>query len=392
MTSLVALSEEQLRAGPGLKWGRASPGVIPADIAELDFAVAPPIRAALRDAVDRSDLGYPDYATGAPARLAELFARRVERQWGWHANPAATEVCAQITQALCCAILAFTRPGDQVLTHSPTYPPFIEAIRSLGRRTVLVPAGDLSEKSMATAWARAAEARNIRLIVLCQPHNPTGHVFDPGTLDEIARLAESCDAVIFADEIHAEIVYAGTHFRSIASVSAAAERTIVFTSAAKSFNIAGLRCAVGHFGADDLHARFQRLPWHLRSGASALGLVATIAAWELCDEWLDQLRTQLSANRAILLEFMSSFEQAHVRSPAATYLAWIDLRAAGIGPDAGAFLVNAGKIALHPGSLFGASLGGFVRLNFGTSTARLEIILERLGGALEKRHGKGRQK
>ncbi|WP_328665419.1 MalY/PatB family protein [Streptomyces sp. NBC_00328] len=389
MTRLVALSDEQLRAGPGLKWGRARPEVIPADVAELDFAVAPAIRAALWDAVDRSDLGYPDYTTGAPTQLAELFAHRSEEQWGWRANPAATEVCAQITQALCCAILAFTRPGDQILTHSPTYPPFIEAIRSLGRRPVLVPAGNLSEEAVATAWAKAAEERDIRMIVLCQPHNPTGHVFDFGTLEEIARLAVGRNAVVFSDEIHADILYAGTEFRSIVSVGAAADRTIVFTSAAKSFNIAGLRCAVGHFGTAELHARFRRLPWHLRSGASALGLAATIAAWESCDEWLEQLRTQLSANRARLLEFLSNFDQVHVRPPAATYLAWIDLRAAGIGPDAGSFLESAGRIALYPGSLFGASLGEFVRLNFGTSAARLEIILERLGDALEGCHRKG---
>jgi cystathionine beta-lyase len=392
VTRLVTLSDEQLRAGPSLKWGRARPDVIPADVAELDFAVAAPIRAALRDAVDRSDLGYPDYTAGAPARLAELFAHRMERQWGWRANPAATEVCAQITQALCCAILAFTRPGDQILAHSPTYPPFIEAICSLGRRPVLVPVGNLTEDSVAAAWAEAEKERDVRLIVLCQPHNPTGHVFDSGTLEEIARLAESRNAVIFTDEIHAEIVYAGTDFRSIASLNSAADRTVVFTSAAKSFNIAGLRCAVGHFGTTELHARFRRLPWHLRSGASTLGLVATIAAWESCDKWLEQLRTQLGKNRARLLEFLSNFEQVHVRSPAATYLAWIDLRAAGFGPDAGSFLVSTARIALYPGSLFGASLGGFVRLNFGTSPARLEIILERLSGALEERHRKGCKK
>ncbi|MFF8945200.1 MalY/PatB family protein [Streptomyces sp. NPDC014864] len=389
---LIALSDEQLRAGRGLKWGRVPGDVIPADIAELDFAVAPPIRAALSDAVDRSDLGYPDYTSGTPVHLAELFAERIHRTQGWRPNVRAVEVCAQITQALCCVILAFTRAGDQVLVHSPTYPPFLEAIRSLGRRAVLVPAGNIGDDGISEAWAAMENAQRIRLIVLCQPHNPTGHVFDRSTLEALAALAARRDAVVFADEIHAEIVYAETECRSIASVETAAERTIVFTSAAKSFNVAGLRCAVGHFGSDDLLARFRRLPWHLRSGASVLGLAATIAAWESCEPWLDQLRAQLSVNRARLADFLSNYRQLHFRPPAATYLAWIDLRAARVGADAQEFLLNTAKIAVQPGKVFGASLERFVRLNFGTSGARLELILERIRHALDAGDRKGSRK
>ncbi|MEU0619179.1 MalY/PatB family protein [Streptomyces albogriseolus] len=386
---LIALTDDQLRAGGGLKWGRAPGDVLPADIAELDFAVAPPIRAALSASVDRSALGYPDYEAGAPVRLAELFAERTRRSGGWRPQARAVEICAQITQALCCVILAFTRSGDEVLVHSPTYPPFLEAIRSLGRRPLLLPVGNVGDDAVKAAWAGAERARRLRLILLCQPHNPTGHVFDLATLEALADLAEHRDAVVFTDEIHAEIVYDGTQCPSIASVRGAAARTVLFTSAAKSFNIAGLRCAVGHFGSDELHARFRTLPWHLRSGASALGIAATIAAWESCGSWLDQLREQLSVNRIRLADFMSTFEQVRFTPPAATYLAWIDLRGAGLDFNACDVLLKAGKIALQPGSVFGASLDGFVRLNFGTSEARLEKLLQRFGKALDSGYGKG---
>lgn len=386
---LIALSDDQLRAGGGLKWGRAPDDVVPADIAELDFAVAPPIRAALSAAVERSALGYPDYTAGAPARLAELFADRTRRTGGWRPDARAVEVCAQIVQGLCCVILAFTRDGDEVLVHTPTYPPFLEAIRSLGRRPLLLPVGNIGDDAVAAAWAGVERARRLRLILLCQPHNPTGHVFDPATLEALAGLAARRDTVVFTDEVHAEIVYDGTECRSIASVREAAERTVVFTSAAKSFNIAGLRCAVGHFGSDELHTRFRTLPWHLRSGASTLGVAATIAAWESCGSWLDQLRAQLSINRARLADFISTFEQVQYTPPAATYLAWIDLRGAGVDCDARDVLMKAAKISVLPGSVFGASLGGFVRFNFGTSEARLEILLQRFGHALDACDGKG---
>ncbi|WP_416972653.1 MalY/PatB family protein [Streptomyces sp. 4F14] len=382
---LIALSDDELRAGCGLKWGRAPAGVIPADVAELDFAVAPRIRAVLSAAVERSGFGYPDYTGGAPVRLAEVFAGRTLRLAGWAPDPGRVEVCAQVAQALCCAVLAFTRPGDEVLVHSPTYPPFLEAIRSLGRRPLLLPVGEVAGEG----WAEVESAARLRLIVLCQPHNPTGHVFDRVALERLAGLAVRRDAVVFADEIHAEIVYPDSEFLSIASVRNVAERTIVFTSAAKSFNIAGLRCAVGHFGSDDLHARFRMLPWHLRSGAGALGIAATITAWEACDDWLDQLREQLAKNRTRLTEFMAHFTQVRYTQPAATYLSWMDLGATPFGSDAHHLLAKAAKISLQPGSVFGASLEGFVRFNFGTSEARLDSLLERFGRALEACGGKG---
>ncbi|CAL9406512.1 aminotransferase class I/II-fold pyridoxal phosphate-dependent enzyme [Streptomyces sp. Tu 3180] len=386
---LVALTDRQLRAGPGLKWGRARPDVIPADIAELDFAVAPPIRAVLRDAVTRSHLGYPDYTAGTPVRLAELFARRMRAKHGWQPDPGAVEICAQITQALCCAVLAYTRAGDQVLVHTPTYPPFLEAIRSLGRRPVLLPVANHGDARAAESWAAVERERRIRLIVLCQPHNPTGHVFDTATLEVIARLAVRRDAVIFSDEIHAEIVYEGADCPSIASVPDAAERSVVFTSAAKTFNIAGLRCAVGHFGSAALHDLFRAMPWHLRSGAGALGVTATITAWESCDEWLDQLRARLSVNRTIVSDFLSHVGRVRFLPPAATYLAWIDLRDVRALPDVHTLLLNEGKISLQPGTVFGPSLEGFVRLNFGTSGRRLRVILERFYDALETCNRKG---
>ncbi|QNP68122.1 aminotransferase class I/II-fold pyridoxal phosphate-dependent enzyme [Streptomyces roseirectus] len=382
---LTALTDGELRAGRGLKWSRAPAGVIPADIAELDFALAPPIRAVLSSAVERSDVGYPDYTGGAPVRLAELFAERTRRRMGWSPEPARVEVCAQVVQALCCALLAFTRRGDEVLLHSPTYPPFLEAVRSLGRRPLLLPVRGAG----VAQWAAVEGARRLRLVVLCHPHNPTGHVFGRAALERLAGLAVRSDAVVFADEIHAEIVYPGTEFHSIASVRAAAERTIVFTSAAKSFNIAGLRCAVGHFGGAELHARFRRLPWHLRSGAGALGIAATIAAWESCDDWLDQLREQLGTNRTRVTDFMSHFEQIRFVPPSGTYLAWLDLRATPAASDAHGYFAKTAMIFLQPGSVFGASLEGFVRMNFGTSEERLDSLLERFGRALDGSSGKG---
>lgn len=186
MTWLSCASDEVLRQRSGLKWSRTVPGELPADIAELDFAIAAPIRQALLRGIALSDFGYPDFRHGTPIALKHVFAERMRRRYGWRPSPDRMELSAQITQALCCVILAFTRPGDAVLTHTPTYPPFLAAIRDLGRRLVTMPVADLEDpKQLVDVLPRAAP---IRLVVLCQPHNPTGQVLGTSTLAALAAL------------------------------------------------------------------------------------------------------------------------------------------------------------------------------------------------------------
>ena len=138
MARLYCAPDDMLRLRSGLKWSRVGRGELPADIAELDFAVASPIRSALLRAVRLSDFGYPDFAEGSPVTLKKVFSARTRRLYGWTPRTELTELSAQVTQALCCVVLAFTRPGDRVLVHTPAYPPFLAAIREWGKKVVLV--------------------------------------------------------------------------------------------------------------------------------------------------------------------------------------------------------------------------------------------------------------
>jgi cysteine-S-conjugate beta-lyase len=373
--SLVPLTESELHVRRSLKWSRAGPGLVPVDVAEADFAVAEPIREALVTAVIRSDLGYPDFdsARGGPQRLAEVFADRMRSKFDVLVDPGRVEVCAQVMQALCCAILAFSRPGDRVLVHEPTYPPILRSIESLGRRAMVVPvAGEVGEEIPAPEALMPAE--RIAVIVLCNPHNPTGRQFGAGQLAALAALAARHGSVIFADEIHHDMTYETSH-RSIAALDGAAERTIVFTSAAKSFNIPGLRCAVGHFGSSALLRRFRELPWHLRSGAGILGIEATIAAWSACELWLDAFRRQLYRNRELVSNAILACDYGYT-PPEATYFAWLDLR--GTRSDPIGHLRKEQKMLLQDGTVFGPGYSGFARLNFATPESRLGDVLFRL--------------
>jgi cystathionine beta-lyase len=373
--ALVPLTEPELRARRSLKWSRAGPDLIPADVAEADFAVPGPVREILAQAVALSDLGYPDFDSraGGPRRLAEVFAERVHREFGVSAGPGRVEVCAQIMQALCCVLLAFSEPGDYVLVHEPAYPPILRAIEGLRRRPVTVPL------PCTDSVAEFPADRRIAVIVLCNPHNPTGRIFSVGGLAALGDLAEQHGSVIFADEIHHDLTYEQKH-RSIAAAERAAAggaagRTIMFTSAAKSFNIARLRCAVGHFGSSALHSRFRELPWHLRGGAGHLGIEATIAAWSACDAWLDAFRRQLRRNRDLVSDAIRASDCEYT-PPEATYFAWINLSDHTSHTDNFAEIQR--KVIIHSGTVFGQRYSGFARLNFAVPESRLNDVLSQV--------------
>ncbi|NUR62952.1 MAG: aminotransferase class I/II-fold pyridoxal phosphate-dependent enzyme [Catenulispora sp.] len=376
--ALTALTERQLRARSSLKWSRSAADETPMDIAEADFAVAGPIREALRAAVRESDLGYPDFDSphGSPTRLAHQFVRRMSERHNVTVDVDTVEICAQVVQALCCALLAFTAPGDVVLLHAPAYPPMLSAIRSLGRVPLAVPMPVGSDDDVPDE----ARAVRVAMIVLCQPHNPTGRILETARLEALAEIAERNDAVIFCDEIHHDVTYDRPHL-SIASCERARRRSVVFTSAAKSFNIAGLRCAVGSFGSRRLHEQFRRLPWHLRSGASVPGIIATYTAWAECDPWLLQFQKILHQNRKAIVAAFG--QQCFGGGPDATYLAWItgNVSASGefsFGGQAGQSPGKRPKIRLQPGSVYGTDFSGYFRINFATPPARLRRAISRL--------------
>lgn len=375
----------ELRRRTSLKWSRVAPGHLAADVAELDFDVAPPVLEVLAAAVRRSDLGYPDFTGGTPVRLKDAFAERLDQGFGWRPEPARVELCAQVAQALCCAVLAYTEPGDAVVMHAPTYRPLRAAVEQLGRRAVTVPVEDLRDvarlREAVSAGGVPAGGR-VGLLVLCQPHNPTGHVFDERTLSVLAEYAEAEGLVVFSDEIHQDLAHAPVVVPAPGATPGLSERLVSFTSAAKSFNIPGLRCAVGHFGSAELHATFCRLPWHLRDGASLLGAAATLAAWEHGDPWLQVLREQLLTNRQLVVEALDDLPVVRWTPPDATYLAWLDLSGSPAAQDPRQFFVDRGRLHLQAGADFGPAFRSFARLNFGTSAAVLGLILDRLRTAL----------
>lgn len=381
--SSFLLTEAALRAKQSAKWTAYGPEVLPAWIADMDFALAPPIRAALDARIARHDLGYPMMYPAAG--LTELFAERAAARYQWSIEPNQVEFFSDVVQMIYLALLTLTDAGAGVIIQTPIYPPFLQSVAQTGRRAVLCPLvpGNHGYAIDFAALEAACEA-GPRLLLLCHPHNPSGRAFRRAELAALGEIVRRHDLLVISDEIHADIMLderAHIPFASLADDLAA--RTITLTSASKAFNIAGLCVACAVFGSPDLKRRFDQLPGHVRGGRSALGMVATSAAWRAGDPWLNTVLAQLRANRDYLASFVAArWPAVRHTPPEATYLAWLDCRAVGLREEPWRFFLRESGVALGQGPDFGVDGHGFVRLNFATSPVILEAILTRMDRAL----------
>jgi cystathionine beta-lyase len=374
---LTELSLERLRLRRSVKWSRYPGDVLPAWVAEMDFPLADPVRVALAEAVELDDCGYawPE-ATG----LAEAFAGFAERRVGWSPDPAAVATSSDVVGAIGAVLRALTDPGDRVVLNTPVYHPFFGLIEELGCELAEAPLrdGELDVEAVERRFAEGARA-----LILCSPHNPAGSVPGAGQLEALAAAAERHGAWILADEIHAPLTLPGAAHTPFLTVSAAAaERGIAFWSASKAFNLAGLQCAQIVTASERAAAVVGSLPFGA-THCGHLGAVASAAAFGSGGPWLDTVIAVLDANRKLLGELLAAhLPEAGYEEPRAGYLAWIDLRAYDLGDDPSQPILERGRVALSPGPQFGPQGAGFARLNYGTSPALLEQIVERIAKAV----------
>jgi cystathionine beta-lyase len=283
-----------------------------------------------------------------------------------------------------------SEPDDGVILHVPNYPPFREAITATERRLLPLPLHDTGTRHAfdPDEMRRLVDART-RIILLCNPQNPTGRVFDREELMSIARLALEHDLIVVSDEIHCDLVYPGrAHIPFISLGPEIAARTITLNSATKSYNVPGLRCALMHFGSSELLARFhRRIPARLTGQPGVTGVDATIAAWDEAQPWLDAVLPHLDKARRHVVDVLAAeIPEIRCHLPEATYLAWLDCRALGLqSPTAFTFFLEKAKIGFSPGENFEPAATQFVRMNFATSRQILDEILGRMIGAVRAR-------
>ncbi len=373
---------EWLRKKRGAKWHRPGPGQLPAWVADMDFPVATPIRTAIIEAVDRGDLGYPDWP--APHPLAAPFADRMRQRFGWNADPDHVRGLTDVIQGLQIVFDLATEPGDGVVLQEPNYRPFRLAVPAMERQAVqlhVVPEAD-SWRLDLDRLEGDLKAQPARVLLLVNPHNPTGRVLRRDELQAIAAVAERHDLLVVSDEIHADLVYDPAVHLPFASLGEdVAARTVTLTSATKAFNIAGLRTAVAHVGPAWLRARWDAEAPDIHGVAGVLGVEATLAAWREGGEWLTGVVNHLQRNRDRLVEGLTTIDGVSLRTPQAGYLAWVDCSGARPGADVAALLREQAQLFASPGPDYGGP-SDWVRLNFASSTTLLDDMVRRMTRAL----------
>jgi len=360
------------------KWAAHPPEVLCATIAEMDFPLAPAVTAVLEAAIERGDLGY---APAPPPALRDAFAGFAARRLDWTVDPEQITLVPDVMVGLIELCRALTEPGDAVAFATPAYPPFYEELPQAGVALREIPLG--ADGALDLAALGDTLAAGARVLVLSSPHNPTGRVLPRAELEAIAETCAEHDAWVLADEIHAPLVLPGARHTSWLEVSDAARaRGIAFTSASKAFNLAGLKAALVVTVTGEARDAVARVP-SLTDHAGLLGVLAAEAAFADGDEWLDAVLAQLDANRALLARTLSA-ELPDVRwaPPDATFLAWLDCRALGLGDDPAAAFLERGRVALSPGLDYGRTGAGFARLNFGTSPELVTEAVRRMTAAL----------
>ena len=376
-----ALTLAELRKRKSVKWRHFPSDVLPLPVAEMDFPTAPKIKAALTDMVERSDTGY----LGPFPELFDAFAHFSAKRWGWQVDTKQMRIATDVGVGIVEIMRVLIKPGEKVMLNSPVYENIWRWISEVHATTVDTP---LSEENLSYKLDLAAiekEYQNgVKVHILCNPHNPVGAVFSKNQLSELADLAKKYQVVILSDEIHAPLSYDAKTFTPFLNVSQNAKEVgITITSASKSFNLAGLKCAVIITESTKLQERINVMPPAVTWRASLFGAVASTAAYAESVDWLDGLLITLDQNRKLVEKLIASKAPAiKYRIPDFGYLAWLDLSALGLGEDPAAAILEKGKLAVNGGVLYGPKHKSFVRLNFGTSPEIITEAFDRLANCL----------
>ncbi|WP_104128868.1 aminotransferase class I/II-fold pyridoxal phosphate-dependent enzyme [Cryobacterium sp. Y57] len=364
--ALDQLTISDLRARGSRRWADAHDGEIAAGLAEMDLGVAPVILDRVRA------LNRYGYVTSAElVAVAGACSEWLAAHRSWAVEPDRIAVVPDVVDAVQRLVELQTGPGDAVVVSTPSYAPLAAAARRAGRRVVEVPLTAVGRLNLADIGQ--ALRGGGRLVMLCQPQNPTGTISGPVELAGLAELVRQHGAQVLSNEVHAPLSRVPLH--AYASVPGASAHSTTIVSASKTFNLSGLKCAQLIFASPAECAQWRRALPRLESSVPVLGAVATTAAYRLGDPWRRDLLDYLGRSDALLLA-------AGLCAPPAGYFAWLRLADRITTPD----LRRRAQVIAADGATFGAS--GWARLTLATPTPVVADLLQRVTPFLA-RHSSG---
>ena len=358
--------------------------IIPMWIADMDFKVPPQVEDALTQTSRHGIFGYTDIDSEYDLAVVNWYSQRMN----WDILPEWIIKTPGVMFAIAAAINAFTDTNDSILICQPVYYPFSNIITENKRNLVvsqLRVSGERYEIDFEDFEEKIKE-NNIKMFLLCSPHNPVGRVWTKDELCEIGRICRKYNVLIVSDEIHSDFIYKGYRHIPIISLSdELAENTITCTSPSKTFNLAGLQAANIIVKNPFLRKKLQQACNATGySNLNTMAINAVKAAYKYGQPWLDTLLEYLESNISFLKKSLDDCDISLI-SPEGTYLMWIDCRKLHLSDrELRGFFINEAGIYLHSGSTFGKGGTGFMRMNIACPKATLSKAVSRLKEALIK--------
>ncbi len=382
MSSFDFTTVPERRGTDSQKWQKyAGRDVLPLWVADMDFKSAPAILEALHARVEHGIFGY----ARPVASTVQAVVDAMQERYGWKVDPSWIVWLPGLVVGLNLTAQAFAAPGDEVLTLTPVYPPFMSAPRHSGRTSVGVPVV-LNDGAWTIDWdalERAVTPRT-KLFYLCNPHNPLARVWRREELEGLAEFCARHHLVLCSDEIHCDLILdpALPHVPTARLSPAIAARTITLMAPSKTYNVPGLGTSFALIPDAALRTRFVRATAGIVAEVTCLGFTACEAAYRAAEPWRQELLATLRGHRDYLLDAIAhDLPGVRVEAPVeATYLLWLNVSALGLAHPAGHFEEHG--VGLSDGAMFGADRGTYLRLNFGCPRATLVEAMRRMRAAL----------
>jgi len=371
----------QRRGSNSYKWDTAKEeDVLPMWVADMDFRTATSVIEALRQRVEHGVFGY----TKVPQAYYDATISWSQRRHNFTIDKDWILFTSGVVPALSAIIKALTVPGDKVLVQTPVYNCFFSSIRNdecemttnelvYKNGTYTINFDDLEQK--------VADPK-VKLMLLCNPHNPVGRVW---TKEELQRIGEIClknDVIVVSDEIHCDLVYDGYTHIPFASISEEfLQNSVTCIAPTKTFNLAGIQVANIIAADEEIRKKIDKaLNVNEVCEINAFAVEALIAAYNEGEDWLEELKEYLYRNYTLLTEFFKKYlPHLPVIKLEATYLVWIDCSALGLSSkEVAENLLLKENLWTNEGTMYGKSGEGFIRINIATQRERLIRGLEKI--------------
>jgi cystathionine beta-lyase len=354
--------------------------LLPMWVADMDFRCPPALVEALVARAEHGVFGYcsptASYYEAVIDWHARRYGRTLEKEW--------ITLSPGVVPAIKALVQTFVAPGEKVLVQRPVYYPFFSAVEKNGGEIVsntLIYEDGRYHMDFEDLAQKAADP-DLKMAILCSPHNPVGRVW---SREELARFGQICldnDVLVVSDEVHCDLIYSGVTFTTFANISEAfAQNSVICTAPSKSFNIAGLKISNIIIANKEIRQQFvAALDRNGLSGANVFGLTAVEAAYKQGEGWLAAAMTYVEANYNFMVKYMAeNLPQLKIIPPEGTYLVWVDFSELGLDPEARkALLMDQARVYLDEGNLFGPEGAAFERINIACSRALLTEALQRI--------------